>query len=437
MGLRTVIPMAMAVVMVDQLLRKRRLVLPKGFAIWAALPRLAAARGLRAVRGRARCRARRRALAAAGLRLPRRVVPHRDRRPALDHQPDASPSCRRVALPAAGLHVRGHHGRWTGRRARSRTWSSPRRWRCCCRAACAATAWSSRSRTPRWRTSRTSSGDPRHAPRRRSRSPTPGAATSPSTCPSSWSPGSARAGAGRSTPRRWSWSWLAIPIVYSLNRGLWVSLVLGVVGVVLLAAAQGQVPPRRASRRVLVVVTIAFFLQPARHDLPGTAGAPAQQRPARRAAVADGHQHGRGLPVVGFGSTRDVQGSFSSIAARRPPTATPAAYRPLGTQGHLWGVIFGQGCRRGTCSSTLLRARALRAAGDVGPPARRCAPSCWPSSPADLRLRHPRHAAADGDDRHRPGGPRAVRTAGQTRTVRWRLRWHACGACVAGLLVPP
>ncbi len=50
-----------------------------------------------------------------------------------------------------------------------------------------------------------------------------------------------------------------------------------------------------------------------------------------------------GSPVVGFGSTRDVQGGFSSIASADTPDCEACGVPPLGTQGHLWGVIFGQG----------------------------------------------------------------------------------------------
>ena len=46
---------------------------------------------------------------------------------------------------------------------------------------------------------------------------------------------------------------------------------------------------------------------------------------------------------MGFGSTRDVQGSFASIAGASTPDCSACGVPPLGTQGHLWGVIFSQG----------------------------------------------------------------------------------------------
>lgn len=134
-----------------------------------------------------------------------------------------------------------------------------------------------------------------------------------------------------------------IPIVYSLNRGLWASLALGVVGVVLLQVRKGRPGPILITLVALVVVTVGFFASPL--------GTVFQERLA--------HQHSNdrrselisrtvssafeGSPVVGFGSTRDVQGSFASIAGAATPDCSACGVPPLGTQGHIWGVIFSEG----------------------------------------------------------------------------------------------
>jgi hypothetical protein len=46
---------------------------------------------------------------------------------------------------------------------------------------------------------------------------------------------------------------------------------------------------------------------------------------------------------LGFGSTRDVQGSFASIAGGSRPDCPACTVPPLGTQGQLWLVMFSQG----------------------------------------------------------------------------------------------
>ena len=134
-----------------------------------------------------------------------------------------------------------------------------------------------------------------------------------------------------------------VPIIFSLNRGLWASLVLGVVGVVLLQLRKGRPGPIIVTALVLIAVTVAFFLSPLATVF--------QERLA--------HQHSNdrrselisrtvsstveGSPVVGFGSTRDVQGSFASIAGAATPDCSACGVPPLGTQGHIWGVIFSEG----------------------------------------------------------------------------------------------
>jgi hypothetical protein len=135
----------------------------------------------------------------------------------------------------------------------------------------------------------------------------------------------------------------SVPVVFSLNRGLWASLVLGVVGLVVLQIRKGRVAPIAITAALLIAVSVAFFLSPLATVF--------QERLA--------HQHSNdrrsellsrtitstieGSPVVGFGSTRDVQGSFSSIAGAATPDCNACGVPPLGTQGHLWGVIFSQG----------------------------------------------------------------------------------------------
>lgn len=134
-----------------------------------------------------------------------------------------------------------------------------------------------------------------------------------------------------------------IPIVYSLNRGLWICLVIGALGFVLLQLSRGKPAAAVVTVGLLATATLVFALSPL--------GTVFQER-------LD-HQHSNdrrgqllsqtvestveGSPVVGFGSTRDVQGSFASIAGASTPDCGACGVPPLGTQGHLWLVIFSQG----------------------------------------------------------------------------------------------
>ena len=134
-----------------------------------------------------------------------------------------------------------------------------------------------------------------------------------------------------------------IPIVYSLNRGLWICLAVGAAGYVWLQLGKGRPTTAILGVGLLTAVTLVLALSPL--------GTVFQERLA--------HQHSNdrrgqllsqtvqstleGSPVVGFGSTRDVQGSFASIAGAATPDCGACGVPPLGTQGHLWQVIFSQG----------------------------------------------------------------------------------------------
>lgn len=132
----------------------------------------------------------------------------------------------------------------------------------------------------------------------------------------------------------------AVPTVYSLNRGLWASLVLGVILVVVIQAAKGRPASLIAVASAVMVALAAVVVSPL--------GTIVQERfdnqhsNDRRAQLLEQSVTTtfEGSPVIGFGSTRDVQGSFASIAGGATPDCSACEVPPLGTQGHLWAVIF-------------------------------------------------------------------------------------------------
>ena len=136
----------------------------------------------------------------------------------------------------------------------------------------------------------------------------------------------------------------AIPsILYSLNRGLWGSLALGAVGLVVLAIAK-----RRARLLVGLVVLGALLGMAVVSTGLGTVVTDRlanQHSNDRRGEllVLTTTSVSQGSPVLGFGSTRDVQGSFSSITGGSTPECPACGVPPLGTQGLLWTVLFSQG----------------------------------------------------------------------------------------------
>jgi hypothetical protein len=135
----------------------------------------------------------------------------------------------------------------------------------------------------------------------------------------------------------------AIPVIYGLNRGLWFCLGLGAVVLAIRLAFSGRVWALVALGAALVLGMGLIFASPL--------GTLLVER------LEHGHSNSRrgellvttvkstieGSPVAGFGSTRRVQGSFDSIAGGSTPDCRACGVPPLGTQGQIWLVIFSQG----------------------------------------------------------------------------------------------
>lgn len=134
-----------------------------------------------------------------------------------------------------------------------------------------------------------------------------------------------------------------IPAVFSLNRALWVGL--AVVGLFLLTriAVTGRlsrvVPVIAAGSLALVVVAASPLggLIQDRFDTPHSNEARGNLAQLTVSSTA------LGSPIIGFGSTRDVPGNFTSIAGGATDECPRCAPPALGTQGHAWLVILGQG----------------------------------------------------------------------------------------------
>jgi hypothetical protein len=135
----------------------------------------------------------------------------------------------------------------------------------------------------------------------------------------------------------------ALPVVYSLNRGLWVSLLVGVIFFVMLQVSRGRVIALFAFMLMIAIGVLLLIASPLgtmiseRLEHAHSNDRRSQLLTQTVSSVANGS------PVIGFGGTRDVQGSFASIAGASTPDCKACGVPPLGTQGHLWLVIFSQG----------------------------------------------------------------------------------------------
>jgi hypothetical protein len=133
------------------------------------------------------------------------------------------------------------------------------------------------------------------------------------------------------------------PVVYSLNRGLWGALgAIGLFGVVKLLQVGG---PRviawtaglAAAGALVVALSPLPGLVQDRLDNPHSNN--------RRTLLAEETTRSalRGSPLVGFGSTRNVQGDLGQVSGGDVEGCKACGSPPLGTQGHLWLLLFANG----------------------------------------------------------------------------------------------
>jgi hypothetical protein len=135
----------------------------------------------------------------------------------------------------------------------------------------------------------------------------------------------------------------AIPVVYSLNRGLWACLGLGCVGLGILILRRGRLGTIAAAAVLSVVALFAFAASPLGTIYQERLDHQHSNDRRSQLLIETVTSTASGSPIVGFGSTRDVQGSFASIAGASTPDCPACGVPPLGTQGYLWFVIFAHG----------------------------------------------------------------------------------------------
>lgn len=137
---------------------------------------------------------------------------------------------------------------------------------------------------------------------------------------------------------------LAIPpIVFSLNRGLWLGLIVAAAFVALRLATQGRLGAL-ANVTVAAVVLSGLIVATPLGDLV-TARLDNQHSNEGRTelalrAVTTALEES---PVLGFGGSREIAGNFFSIAGGDSPLCPGCAPPNVGTQGHVWLLIFGHG----------------------------------------------------------------------------------------------
>jgi hypothetical protein len=129
-----------------------------------------------------------------------------------------------------------------------------------------------------------------------------------------------------------------IPLVYSLNRGVWVGAGLIAVYLAVRLAARGKIALLGLLCAALAVVAVAVVATPLQGLI--TSRLQHQQSNSIRGSLsATAVQDANAAPVIGYGDTRHQAGSASSIAVG-PSTDCPSCGQfPVGSNGQLYLLL--------------------------------------------------------------------------------------------------
>lgn len=133
-----------------------------------------------------------------------------------------------------------------------------------------------------------------------------------------------------------------VPVVLSLNRGLWIGIGVTVVWLLCRTASQGHLGRLLGTVAVAAVATVAVIVSP----LGSVIAARLQNGVSDQIrAFVDGLSISavRYSPILGFGGNRHANGSATSIAIGPSPSCPNCGDVATGSTGQLWETLFNQG----------------------------------------------------------------------------------------------
>jgi hypothetical protein len=150
---------------------------------------------------------------------------------------------------------------------------------------------------------------------------------------------------GTRTQRRIAVAVLAIsivPIIYSLNRGLWLALIFSVLYLAVRLAARGRTALLAAICVGLLVAVLVVLVSPLQGLITQRlANGHSNARRGQTALIS--LQDARASPLIGFGDTRHEAGSVSSIAVGRTAKCPQCGQVSVGNNGQLWLLLICSG----------------------------------------------------------------------------------------------
>jgi hypothetical protein len=133
-----------------------------------------------------------------------------------------------------------------------------------------------------------------------------------------------------------------VPVIYSLNRGVWIGLGLTVLYLAFKLAARGHLAVLGSVLGVAAVGALIFALTPL-NTVVTQRLQHGQSNSIRSSLDTQAYQAALKSPIIGWGTTRSALGSPSSIAVGKTPSCPTCGNAPIGSTGELWGVLIANG----------------------------------------------------------------------------------------------
>src|SRR5690606_37023318 len=133
-----------------------------------------------------------------------------------------------------------------------------------------------------------------------------------------------------------------VPIVYSLNRGVWIGLGVAIVYVGVRMAVRGRTRVLASVLAGALAIGAVVLATPLHQVVVDRINNPHSNagRAARDTLAVEG---ALASPVIGYGSTRNMAGSRQSIAIGKSADCPSCGNSSTGGAGHLWLLMFSHG----------------------------------------------------------------------------------------------
>lgn len=156
------------------------------------------------------------------------------------------------------------------------------------------------------------------------------------------------------------------PVVYSLNRGLWIGLVLSVTYLVVRFALRGRLAPVGLLTVGLAAGAAVFVATPL-HTMVSDRVEAGHSNDTRSSLNGIAFRAALSSPVLGYGGTRQTVGSNQSIAVGATKACPLCGNRDVGSDGQLWNLLLQNGFVGAFCYIAFFLAVAWRYRRDATP----------------------------------------------------------------------